>query len=148
MKTSKLYQHIASALCAMENCRRSGNTEWLSRHEANIETLCKDFMPSGSGIDCGTRLDWDASSCERQTSGEYPSRLVFSFSFHHMNESGMYDGWTEHKLIVRPSLVFGIDLKITGRDRNGIKEYLYDVFQSALDQDIEHTVDGYSRVSS
>jgi hypothetical protein len=141
MKTRPLYQHFASALNALSNCIASKNTDWQSRHESALESLAKEFMPSGSGIDCGTKLDIDASLRD-------PSRLVFTFSFHHMDESGGYDGWTEHKLIVRPSLVFGIDLKITGRDRNGIKEYLHDVFSSALDQDIEHTVDGYSRVSS
>lgn len=142
---AQLFQHIARALCAMENCRRSGNTEWLSRHESNIETLVSDFLPSGSGVDCGTKLDWEASSCERQSAGEYPSRFVFNVAFHHINESGMYDGWTEHKVIVRPSLCFGFDLKITGRDRNGIKEYLGDLYHSALSEEIEQTAEGYKR---
>ncbi len=132
----------------MENCRRSGNSEWLASHTATIDSLVKDFMPSGSGIDCGTKFDWDASSCERQAAGEYPSRLVFLFSFHHMNENGMYDGWTEHKAIVRPSLQFGFSLTITGRNRNGIKEYLHEVFSADLSAELEHTSEGFNRISA
>ena len=29
---TQLYQHIARCLTAQENCRKTGNTEWLSRH--------------------------------------------------------------------------------------------------------------------
>ncbi len=134
-----LFQHFATALNALSNCIASGNTDWQSRHEATLETLAKDFMPSGSGIDCGTKLDIDASL--RQ-----PDRMVFTFSYHHMNEAGMYDGWTEHKLVVSPSLQFGFSMKITGRDRNDVKEYLHDVFHGALTQLVEHNAEGFSLV--
>jgi hypothetical protein len=52
-----------------------------------------------------------------------------------MNEQGSYDGWTEHTVIVTPSLAMGYRLRITGRDRNGIKEYMHDVFNAALNED-------------
>jgi hypothetical protein len=85
------------------------------------------MLPSGSGIDCGTELD--RAACK-------PGKLVFTFSYHHMNEAGMYDGWTEHTLIVTPSFD-GIDLRITGRDRNQVKEYLYDIYHNDLTQEVE-----------
>lgn len=119
-----LYREIASTLQAMSNCRRSGNQEWLERHEARLAELV-DLLPSGSGIDCGTKID--ADSCK-------PGKLVFTFSFHHMNESGMYDGWTDHVLTVTPSFD-GIDLRISGRDRDGIKEYLYETYYQALTEE-------------
>lgn len=128
MKT-KLYQRLASALCAMRNCIASNNSEWLGKHEDTLLYLVKNHMPSGSGVDSGTKFDVDA--CLRN-----PERLVFTFGYHHMNESGMYDGWTHHKAIVTPSLQFGFKLRITGPDRNGIKEYLHDLFSTALDQEI------------
>ena len=84
-------------------------------------------MPSGSGIDSGTKLDFDRSK---------PNRLVFTAPYHHMNDDGMYDGWTDHDIIVTPDLGFGFDLRITGRDRNQIKDYLGDTFAEALRQDI------------
>jgi len=84
-------------------------------------------MPSGSGIDSGTTLDFDKSS---------GSKLVFSTSYHHMTEDGMYDGWTEHVVTVKPSLMFGFDLAISGRDRNDIKEYLHEVYHDTLMTDV------------
>lgn len=120
---AKLFQHIARKLEAMESCRKTGNTEWFDNHEESIESLIDGYMPSGSGIDNGVSFDFDESM---------PNKLVFTFEYHHMNEGGYYDGWTEHKCIVTPSLSFGIDIKITGRDRNNVKDYLYDVFEQAL----------------
>ena len=57
-----------------------------------------------------------------------PDKLVFYTSFHHMNDNGFYDGWTEHTVTVRPSLQFGFNMKISGQNRNEIKYHLHDVF--------------------
>jgi hypothetical protein len=48
-----------------------------------------------------------------------------------MNDGGFYDGWTEHTVVVTPSFR-GINLRISGRDRNQIKEYLYETYDYAL----------------
>jgi hypothetical protein len=119
---NKIYQQIASRLLAMENCRKTGNTEWLEKHEQTINKLVEDHMPSGSGFDNGTHLNYKDST---------PNTLVFNTSYHHMDE-GCYDGWTEHTVTVKPSLAFGFDLRISGRDRNGIKDYIHDAFHTAL----------------
>lgn len=87
-------------------------------HDA-VEKLVKDTAPSGSGIDTGTKINLEKSSA---------NKLVFEFGFHHMNENGFYDGWTEHTAIVTPSLTSQFDLRITGRNRNDIKDYLHDTF--------------------
>lgn len=121
---------MASLIQARQNCIKAQNHEWFQKHTERLESLVEE-MPSGSGIDCGTKLDLDAST---------PSKLVFTFSFHHMNESGMYDGWTDHKAVATPDFAFGFYLVITGRDRNGIKEYLHDVYSTALSQDVEPAV--------
>lgn len=125
----KLFQRIASLYGAQLRCMATNNGEWQIRHENNLTYLVNQFMPSGSGIDCGTKFVWEESN---------PNKLVFSASFHHMNDGGFYDGWTEHKVIVTPSLTSDFDLKITGRDRNQIKEYLHEVFHSALSEEIDH----------
>jgi hypothetical protein len=124
----KLYQHIASRLIAIENCKKAGNSEWQERHQASIDWLVREHMPSGSGIDNGTHFRASDSTAEK---------LVFATSFHHMDEYGGYDGWTDHTITVRPSLYHGIVLAISGRDRNEIKDYLYEVFYGALDQEID-----------
>ena len=113
-----LYRVFSSTLSAIENCHKT----WLDRHEDTLKTL-STFLPYGSGIDNRVELDRDDST---------PEKLVFRLSFHHVNENGFYDGWTDHKLIVKPSLQFGIDIRITGKDRNQIKDYLYETFASYL----------------
>lgn len=80
-------------------------------------------LPSGSGLDTGVKLDLDRSSAEK---------LVFDTEFHHLNENGYYDGWTQHTVTVTPSFD-GFNLKISGRDRNGIKDYLYDLFSECFE---------------
>jgi len=55
-----------------------------------------------------------------------------------MDGMGGYDGWTEHKITVRPSLQFGFNMKISGRDRNGAKEYLYQVYEEWLNSEHEY----------
>lgn len=125
---TKIYQKIASLVEAIANCKKSANTEWEMRHGDFIDAIMRNLAPSGSGIDSGTKFLLEESMGEK---------LVFSFGFHHMNEGGFYDGWTEHKLTVRPSLSSGFAMTISGKDRNGIKDYLYDVYSCFLNQEID-----------
>jgi hypothetical protein len=122
----KVAQKIASTLAALQNCRDNGNSEWLARHAETLATIERNKLPSGSGVDSGTTVDVEGCT---------PDRLRFLVSFHHMNDCGMYDGWTEHVVTVRASLVHGLDIRVSGRDRDGIKDYLADVFQTALTAD-------------
>lgn len=122
----KIYQQFALTLNAYQNCVEKGNFEWEERHLERLESLEREFLPSGSGFDSGTTLDIDAST---------PNKLVFHTSFHHLHASGYYDGWTDHKVTVTPNLAFGFDLRVSGRNKNGIKEYIAEVFHSALMQD-------------
>lgn len=124
MKT-KLYSRIAQLLETIHHCEEISHP-WLSRHEQTLADLCEEHLPSGAGFDAGTKLD-DSST---------PQRLVFITSFHHMNDAGYYDGWTEHTVIVSPSLACGYELKVTGRDRNGVKEHIGEAFADFLDTDV------------
>jgi len=96
------------------------------RNVEEIERLVKAYMPSGSGFDIGT-------ACAIADSK--PARLIFNTSYHHMHTSGMYDGWTEHRVIVIAEHD-GMDIVVGGRDRNGIKDYIAEQFQQALSQTI------------
>ncbi len=58
--------------------------------------------------------------------------LEFKTAFHHMDENGCYDGWTEHTVTVTPSLIHEFTVKVSGRDRNEIKSYIAETFQHAL----------------
>ena len=94
---------------------------WKSEAKANLSDFERE-MPSGSGIDCGCKINIKKSKQQK---------IVISTSFHHMDESGGYDGWTEHEITITPTFGF-FDLKISGNDRNGIKDYLYSVFYDAF----------------
>jgi len=125
--TEPLYRHIARTIQALQHCKTSGDVERMSRHKDSLDALA-EFLPSGSGVDSGAKIDLDAST---------PDKIVIEADFHHMDASGMYAGWSEHRVIVRPSLAFGIDLTITGRNRNEIKEYLHDLFHAAITELVE-----------
>lgn len=122
-----LYQHIASTLIALDNCKKSGNTLWEGCHREALGHY-EELLPSGAGIDTGSIID-----IERST----PDKLVIVFSFHHLNSNGFYTRWTDHTAVIKPSLAFGIDIRITGRDHNDIKDYLHEAFDCALRQEVE-----------
>lgn len=132
MLSKPLYQHIASAIDAMHRCDKEGNQEWGARHRATLNHIADNLLPSGSGIDNGTTIDWSKSTGEK---------IVLSAGFHHMNDGGCYDGWTEHEIIITASLMFTINLRITGRNRNDIKDYLNDVYDQALTTEYDHSYD-------
>lgn len=120
-----LYQQIASLINAYKT---TDNNEWFVRFEDRLEWIAKNVLPSGSGIDNGTKIDLDKSTSEK---------IVLEFGFHHMDEGGYYDGWTEHTAVIRPSLALGIDLKITGCDRNQIKDYLHETYHYVLTSEFD-----------
>lgn len=123
MKSLKsLAATIFDLQAAIENCERSGNSEWLAKHRAKLRLVAK-LLPSGSGIDSGTEI----ASVNTKT-----ERILLTCSFHHMDEHGGYDGWTDHKITVTPSFS-GINVRVTGgNNRNDINEYLNEVYSTAL----------------
>jgi len=123
----KLYVVLAQTLRAYKSCLKSKNSEWINKHQRALEALVSEHMPSGAGIDNGVKLSLQESLGEK---------LVFHTSYHHMNEVGMYDGWTDHTVKVYPSLAFGITISISGHNRNDIKSYLHDVFHEALTKEV------------
>ena len=123
MKT--VASEIYSRLMAIENCKKSSNSEWLDKHTEKLIELEKS-LPSGSGIDCGTKID---------TRDLKANQFKLTVSFHHMDENGFYDGWTDHVITVRPSFG-GLDLTISGKNKNDIKEYLLDTYYYALTKEI------------
>lgn len=122
----KLYQKLALLVHARLNCLKTmteQGREWADEHDENIRGLVSVYMPIGSGVDNGTWIDLEKSTGQK---------LVFHAPFHHMDEHGFYDGWTNHTITVRPSLEFDLTLKVSGRNRNDINSYLHDLFYECL----------------
>jgi hypothetical protein len=123
---------LVSRVQAWENC-----TRWIKErpesqqhyermaasHRMAADYIANEFLPSGSGFDAGTSVDWAMSKGDS---------LVLMTSFHHMNDVGMYDGWTEHLIKVVPCYVGFPALKITGRNRNDIKSRIDEEIGEAL----------------
>lgn len=136
MQKEPVFRVIARKLEYLQQARtdqeRVNHATYMDDANNDLDYIEREALPSGSGIDSGTRIDRDQSK---------PNRIVLDFSFHHMDEHGYYDGWTQHRAIVTPSLTAhsGFELRITGRDRNQLKDYLHDVFDTALNE----TIDAY-----
>lgn len=124
---AKLYEALAMMCDARTNCHELGNTDWFETWTERAEALVKEHMPSGSGFDSGTTLDLDESS---------GAKLVFNTSFHHMDQHGGYDGWTEHQVIVSPSLTHGFTIRVSGRNKNEIKDHISESFGAALNLEV------------
>lgn len=143
----KTYQKLASLLAAIANCEKTINTcpstvehvcdkclnaqKWIERHQNDIDLIMTMF-PQGSGFDCGTSFE----QLDNNHGVSTPEKLVFFTEYHHMDENGYYDGWTQHVITVTPSLQFGFKLKISGKNRNDIKDYIAECFEEILNRDV------------
>lgn len=90
------------------------------------DDLVKAEFPSGSGVDSGTKIVWEKTN---------KNKIVLQADFHHMNDGGYYDGWAEHQIVITPDWD-GFNLKVTGRNRNEVKEYLGDLFHHTLNREV------------
>ena len=127
----KIYQKIALLNNARTMCEKRNNTEWFDNHTNRIEQIVKEYLPSGSGFDCGTIFNFEKSNGDK---------LVFNTSFHHMDENGYYSGWTEHEIIITPEFCFGFDIKVIGKNINDIKDYIEDQFIYSLNEEYKEEV--------
>ena len=127
-------QELAIRIMARSNCIENGNQSWLNKHEAVIELLIKQ-LPSGSGIDYGTSVNYSKSKTDK---------IVLDSAYHVMNDDGYYTGIIDYRVVVTPSLQFGFNVNVIGnfssnRDAYGLKEYLFDIYLDALNEIVEST---------
>ena len=123
----QMIHRIASLSKAIENCRKEDNTWWEGKHTSTLNQILGG-LPSGAGIDAGSIL----KKVEK-------NRVVFATSYHHMNDAGCYTGWTDHEIIVRPSfsLCCGFTLKVTGKNKNCVKEAIEEAFYDYLSKETQ-----------
>jgi len=110
----KIYRDLAQLILAIEKSNKQ-----------SIDEIIKS-APTLFGIDSGTKFDYENSTSEK---------IILNCSFHHKNPEGYYDGWEKHDIIITPSLFFGISLKITGSNKDGVKDYLKEIYTSWLNHD-------------
>jgi hypothetical protein len=104
----------------------AGNIAWYKTAHADFKEQALDKInklaekfPYGSGFNNGCSIDLEKSNGEK---------IVIKTAFHHMDENGYYDGWTEHTVIITPSLQYGFNVKVTGKNKNQIKDYIFEIF--------------------
>lgn len=131
--TKQVVQFIASSLLQLKS-----NANSRYEYEYDLDTLVRYWMPSGSGIDHGTRLDFEKST---------PTKLVFTFDFHHMDQHGFYCGWSSHSLIVTPDFD-EFDMRFIGQHPSRKRwqtqyfhEYLHQTYYFALRREYKYDVD-------
>lgn len=124
MKT--VIQTIVSAYAAVERLNEDhpARAVWAEL----LDTVCKEYLPSGSGFNAGAKLGYATRR-----------KVAFLTSFHHMNEHGYYDGWAEHVVTVHAEFD-GIAITVSGRNRNAIKDHISETFHCALTQPCDYHV--------
>lgn len=132
MSKVPLYQAFSSALGAYKNCLFSGKKEWEKKHLAKLKKLCKEHMPSGSGIDTGVEFDEVNSHSEK---------LIFQSGYHPMDEWGGYIDWLLFELTVTPSLQFDFNLEFNLMEGDEEvwqehEDYLYQLFEIHLASEV------------
>lgn len=121
---------VATAIQARNSCHEKSvipngeSAHWQEMRDKweFLLSSMESTLPSGSGFDNGTKIDLNESQF---------GKVVLYTSFHHMDENGGYEGWTEHKITVKP--VFGgIRIIVGGQNKNDIKEYIRETFDNCL----------------
>ena len=131
-----LIQKIAQTLDALHRCiewSRDGRDMGpiIATHYNTLRRL-QTLLPSSSGIDNGTQILEGVSSLDD---------VKLGMEFHHMNADGYYTEWTAHTITCRPSFLGGLRLTISGPNRNGIKDYLHEVYDATLNSPYQDPIE-------
>lgn len=119
-RLASLASTVVSACEALRNCEATPDHPWTARWASLLDAIEANLLPSGSGFDNGTKIDREATNAKR---------ISLRVEFHHMNDAGFYDGWTSHNVTINPTFS-GCEIRISGSNRNGIRDYIGDVFGS------------------
>ena len=114
--------------------------EWLERTKKypdrsdlpgdEFDRLIDETAPSGSGFDAGTQF----KTAKFDKRGNC-ARLDFQTDFHRLNGMGYYVGWTRYEISVFPTFS-GFDFVVKGKNADGLRDYVGEVFQDWFDMDV------------
>lgn len=119
----RVAEKIALHVDALRRCEMQGKKDMVQHWKEQIDRIVERYLPRGCGFDAGTQLSVEDSQ---------PERLVFYTSYHHMDGYGYYTCWTHHRVVVRPSFVYGVDVQVSGPNRGDIKDYIANLFTECL----------------
>jgi len=104
----KLYQKIAR-VASQKNTPK----------KAKELSLLQELLPIGNGIETGCVILLKSTK----------KRIVIET---HPNDSYETSRWTAHQVIITPSFEREINIRITGKNKDNVKDYLHDIFREAL----------------
>lgn len=136
-RTMPLYRAMAHRLAQIANLQEAArplDDPFLVEAKQALKDLI-DELPHGSGIDC----DWHVTG-ERPGGEHGCKKLILRNSYHHMDECGGYDGWTDFKVTVTGDLLSDIDVLVQGRfpaKYADTRDYLCEILTHALKEEVE-----------
>lgn len=138
-KLASLASTIVMACEAYRNCSANSDHPWGPRWASLLDAIEADLLPSGGGFDNGTKIDREATNAKR---------ISLRIAFHHMDESGGYDGWTRHYVTINPTFR-GCEVRVSGSNRNEIRDYISEVVSSLFSESnrIAYTFDDQGEVT-
>ena len=124
----ELYQELASLL----KWRKTVNEEYQKQLEDKLDILT-NYLPSGSGFDDGSVVDVNKSN---------NNKIIIHSAYHHLDNNGFYDGWSNFSIIIKPDLMFGFTLTLIGNTTIrkyfdcDFRNYVIDIFSDTLHKKI------------
>lgn len=119
---SQVFQLLSYSISGYKAAVQFNNPEWQERHLQEIRELENRFLPSVDGFDSGCSVDLKKSTDER---------IEIVTHFHHLNPLGFFDGWSDYRVIVTPSLLFGFKLEVEGQN-DGPKDTIKEKMSESL----------------
>ncbi len=106
-------------------------TTWPAFEDESLEQL----LPSGSGFDAGSKVIWHFKKTNTK-------RITIESAYHFLNDGGYYVGWAHFEIIVLADMITGFTLSLRSKGAwpqkyIQTKEYILDVFNDALERDVE-----------
>lgn len=115
-------------------------TEKRTGDDEKVRWVCNNVLPNGSGFDTTPFVE------HYNLNGEWghTTRIVIVGGFHPMNDVGMYKGWVQFSVTIKPSFFppdyFTIRVTLYGAspsDRDALRDYIEDCYYDALSAEHE-----------
>lgn len=110
----------------------------ILNNNTHLLKQCENYLPSGSGIGTGTKINLDSSFVSLKTCKN--QKITLTFSYHRMDSNGFYCGWFDYTVKIYPSFFDSYQIFITCSTKHNDpsdKEYFYDLFYSFLNEEYE-----------
>ena len=89
--------------------------------------MLQKLLPIGNGIEKECVISLKSTK----------KRIVIDTAYWHPNDNYETGLWTDHQVVITPSFEGEINIRVTGKNVDNIKEYINEVFRKALMKEYE-----------